>query len=278
MIHIITDSTCELGKEEQERLGIQVVPLKVLFGTEEYLDGVDLSPEAFYHKLTEEKEVPTTTQANPSQFQEIFEAYTQEGDEVIGIFVSSKLSGTYQSAMIAKDMLEKDNIHLIDSHNVTIGLSILVIEAAKMRNEGESVATIIERLEAMKGRIRVVAAVDTLKYVHKGGRISGVAAALGTALGIKPIIEVKDGIVNLKDKVRGRKKVIQYLVEDMKKHQPSPDHVMVFGHSLAEPFLAEFLEAAKKDIDITGCYELVIGSTIGAHVGPGGIGFAFVTN
>lgn len=276
MIRLITDSTCDLTKEVQEQLGIHVVPLKVLFGEQEYVDGVHLTKEEFYQKLETSKELPTTTQVNPAEFKEVFEKYINQGDEVIAILLSSKLSGTYQSAVIAKEMLESDKIHLIDSQNVTLGLALLVCEAAKLRDEGLEAEELIKQIEALKSRVEVIALVDTLKYLQKGGRLSAATALVGTALGIKPIVQVKDGAVQVLGKERGKKKIYKFLAQYLEEHKIDTDYTVVLGHSMAIESLEELKDIVEETQEIKKQTTIMIGSTVGTHVGPGAVGIAFI--
>lgn len=277
MIRIITDSTCDLTKADQEKLGITVIPLQVLFGTTQFTDGVDLTTEEFYQKLETEKELPTTTQINPDTFVNVFEEYLKQGDEIITILLSSHLSGTYQSAVIAKEMLETDKIHLIDSQNVTLGLALIVREAVKLRDNGLSAKDIVNKIEELKGQVRVVAIVDTLKYLQKGGRISAASAVVGTALGIKPIVQVKDGIVQVLGKERGQKKMYKFITSYLEENQIDTNYSVVYAHSMAEASLEPFKEMIQEKYEIKESSTVGIGSTVGTHVGPGAVGIAFVT-
>ncbi len=277
MIRIITDSTCDLTKADQEKLGITVIPLQVLFGTTQYTDGVDLTTEEFYQKLETEKELPTTTQINPDTFVNVFEEYLKQGDEIITILLSSHLSGTYQSAVIAKEMLETDKIHLIDSQNVTLGLALIVREAVKLRDNGLSAKDIVNKIEELKGQVRVVAIVDTLKYLQKGGRISAASAVVGTALGIKPIVQVKDGIVQVLGKERGQKKMYKFITSYLEENQIDTNYSVVYAHSMAEASLEPLKEMIQEKYEIKESSTVGIGSTVGTHVGPGAVGIAFVT-
>ena len=276
MIRIITDSTCDLTKADQEKLGITVIPLQVLFGTTHYTDGIDLSVEAFYQKLETEKELPTTTQINPDTFINAFEEYLKQGDEIIAILLSSHLSGTYQSAVIAKEMLETDKIHLIDSQNVTLGLALLVGEASKLRDQGLSASEIVEEIELLKNKVKLIAIVDTLKYLQKGGRISAASAVVGTALGIKPIVQVKDGIVQVLGKERGQKKMYKFIAHYLEEHQIDTQYCVVFAHSMAETSLKSLKDMIEEKYNIIDNRTVCIGSTVGTHVGPGAVGVAFI--
>ena len=276
MIRIITDSTCDLTRQDQERLGIKVIPLQVLFGTTHYTDGVDLTTKDFYEKLETEKELPTTTQINPDTFERVFKEYLDQGDEIVAILLSSHLSGTYQSAVIAKDILESDKIHLIDSQNVTLGLALIVEEAVKLRDQGLSTAEIVQEMEKLKEKVRLVAIVDTLKYLQKGGRISAASALVGTALGIKPIVQVKEGTVQVLGKERGQKKMYKFIMNYLEEQGVNTDHIVVFAHSMAEDALLPLKEMVQEACNVKGNHTVCIGSTVGTHVGPGAVGVAFI--
>ena len=205
MVQIITDSTSDLSKARQEALGVEVAPLSVHFGEESFLDGVDLTNEAFYVRLRAAQALPTTAQVNPEEFVRRFQAHRDRGDDVVALFIASKLSGTCQSAMIAREMVDPDHIFVIDSDTVTFGLGLLVEMAARLRDQGLSAREIAEELERLKARQRFYAVVETLKYLKMGGRISGAAAVVGGMLGITPILDIRDGVVQAAGKARGRK-------------------------------------------------------------------------
>ena len=192
-IRIITDSTCDIELEEQERLRIDIVPLTVSFGEDQYLDRVEINKTNFFDKLRKCDSLPTTSQANPDGFLKLFSQYTDSGDVVVYISMSSKLSGTYQSALIAKDMAGSKDIYVIDSKNATFGLALLVRAAVKMRDEGKNADEIVNNIEDLISRIKLMAVVSTLRYLKMGGRISASVAAVGNILGIVPVLGLDDG-------------------------------------------------------------------------------------
>ena len=198
---IIVDSTTDLVQEYKDR--VSVVPLTVNFGEEEYIDGVTIDYKTFYEKLIESDVLPTTSQANPDTFMKEVEKVKEAGESAVVITLSSKLSGTYQSAMIAAD--DFDNIYVVDGGSATIGNSILVEYAIKLLDEGMSAKEIAEKLEEAKGKIVIVALLDTLEYLKKGGRISKTVAFAGTVLNIKPVVSVIDGEIGMQGKARGSK-------------------------------------------------------------------------
>lgn len=276
MIKIITDSTSDISQIQAKELGITVLPLRVIFKDGEYEDGIDLQIDDFYNKLVSSDFLPSTSQLTPEQFIPLFEEAKSNQDSVIVITLSSHLSGTYQSATIAKDMCEYDNIHIVDSLSVTLGLQILVRQAIDLLNKGCSAEEIVDTLEAMKNRIHVFALVETLEYLKKGGRLSGVSAFAGTILNIKPIVEVKNGKVDVAGKARGLtgafgkmiKLIEQYGGIDTSKHY-------CVGYTGKKDNLNSFLEYAKDKLDLKDSIVSPIGSVVGTHAGPGVCGIAF---
>ncbi len=205
-IRIITDSTSDIPVENQAAMGIDIVPLSVIFGEKKYTDGIELKKEQFYEMLSSAATLPTTSQVNPDEFEILFKSYVDAGDTVVGVFISSKLSGTYQSAVIAKDALGSDQIFIVDSKSATFGLALLVYEAIKMRDRGDSAVQIHAALNELSNRIKFYAVVNTLKYLKMGGRLSSSAAILGGVLHIKPLVSIIDGEVRSVAKERGQKR------------------------------------------------------------------------
>ena len=195
-VQIITDSTSDLTEQEQRELNVHMLHMRVIFEDGVYTDGVDITKEQFYEKQAQAKILPKTTQVNPQEYCDAFEPLLENGDEVVAIIMSSRLSGTFQSAQIAKDMAKGgERLHLVDSLNVTIGEGLLVREAVRMRDAGATGAQIAAALEELKHRVRFVAFIGTLKYLKMGGRISTSTAVLGTMLGISPVVAIVDGEV-----------------------------------------------------------------------------------
>lgn len=276
MLYIITDSTSDITQAQAAREDLIVVPLHNLFGVEEYLDGVTISTEEFYQRLATAEELPTSSQPSPEEFLTHFNRCKEEGSSAVVITLSSKLSGTFQSAIIAKDMCEYDEIYIVDSLTATLGLNSLVHYAKLLRERGLSAKQIAEELEDKKQKVRIFALVDTLKYLKKGGRLSTSAALAGTLLNIKPIIEVKDGIVEVAAKSRGLQgayKKMMELVEEANGIDLEFPYVIGYtgDANLTQNFDVYAKEYLKKQ-DIT---KIAIGSTIGVHVGPGACGIGF---
>ena len=277
MIQIITDSTCDLSPELVQQLGIHVIPLSVCFGSETYIDGVTIDKETFFAKLAEVEQLPTTSQPNPAAMLDCMEPLLEQGDEIVGIFLSSKLSGTYQSATIAADMADSDRIHLVDSLNATFGLGLLVMIAARARDEGKTAAQIVEIVEDAKSRLRVIAFVDTLKYLQMGGRISAATAVVGSLLGINPLISIIDGAVESIGKARGRKGAYRHLKTLFEQETMDTSFPVFFG-ATNDPEAMNDLEAALtpsfgQPVEV---FHSEIGSAIGTHVGPGAAGIAYI--
>jgi DegV family protein with EDD domain len=277
-IKIITDSTSDISQKQAKELGITVLPLRVIFKDGEYADGIDLLIEEFYDKLVKAETLPTTSQLVPDQFMPYFESAKQNKDTVLVITLSAELSGTYQSAVIAKDICDYDGIHIIDSLNVTLGLQILVKSAIDMLQLGLPAEEIIENLETMKHKIRLYALVENLEYLKKGGRLSGVGALAGTLLNIKPIIEVINGKVTVAAKARGMSgaygKILK-LVEQAGKIDYSKYYCV--GYTGGKENLDPFLEYAKDKMDLSNAITSPIGIVVGTHAGPGVCGVAFFT-
>lgn len=272
-IKIITDSASDMTTN-----GIlKVIPLKVSFGDVEYRDGVDLTFNEFYEKLIETDELPKTSQATPIAFEEEYEAAIKEGCEVVVITMSSKLSGTYQSACIAAQ--EFDNVYVVDSENVTVGQRTLVQYAIELANKGMSAKEIAETLDAAKKKIHLVALLDTLEYLKKGGRISAAAAAIGNLLSIKPVIAIVDGEIAMLGKARGSKQGNNLLVQQIENYGGIDFSKPLFlGYTgLTDAVIQKYIEDSKAlwegntdELPVTR-----VGAAVGTHIGPGGIAIAF---
>lgn len=279
MIKIFVDSASDLEQQDASELGVTVLPLQIRFGSEEYLDGVSLTHREFFEKLIETDELPQTSQINEYRFDEVFASLTADGSEVIAITLSSKLSGTHASAVkAAKKYAGK--VIVVDSLNACIGERILLEYAVRLVGEGKlTAAQIAVELDEKKGKIQLLAVLDTLKYLRKGGRISSVTAIAGEMLSIKPVISVVRGEVKLVGKAMGSKKgnnLLTQLVRDC----GGIDFTMpyVLGYSgLSDAFLQKYIRDSEllwKGYTDHVPYHM-IGSTIGTHVGPGAIAVAF---
>ena len=275
---IIVDSTSDLLPEFKKQ--VHTVPLTVHFGEEEYVDGVTIDHKAFYEKLIETDIHPSTSQASPAAFEVEYEKAREAGEAAVVITVTSKLSGTYQSAMIAAQ--DYDNIYVVDGGSVAIGSGILVEYALKLLNEGLDAKAIVEKLEAVKSRIGIVALVDTLEYLKKGGRISKTVAFAGTVLNIKPVLSVANGEINMLGKARGSKMGNNLLVQEIEK-AGGVDFTMplLLGYTgLSDAMLQKYIEDSRHlwEGSVDEVRYTTVGSVIGTHVGPGAVAVAFFKN
>ncbi|MBQ8540394.1 MAG: DegV family protein [Clostridia bacterium] len=278
MIRIITDSAADFETNELEAMGVTAIPLSVIFGEDEYKENVNLTKDEFYNILTKNPNHPTTSQPTPEDFMNIFKEAKDAGDEILGIFISSKLSGTYQGAMLGMQLCEYDNFHLVDSLSATVGERVLVEYAVKLRDEGRTLFQIASVLEEIKENLHIFAALDTLEYLKKGGRISASAAAIGTLANLKPIIHVgKAGVVETCAKAIGTRKAISTIIKQLETKAPNiefPIYLLYsFDKSNAE-MLADAL--AKKGYVVKTKNISPVGAVIGTHVGPGAFGLVYV--
>lgn len=280
-IQIITDSACDMTQEEATQLGVTVLPLKISFGNEEYLDGINLSHQEFYEKLVETDELPHTSQLTPFDYSEAFHEAVQSNEQsVICITLSAGLSGCWQSAQVAAEDYD-GNVRVIDSASVCVGQRVLVEYAARLRDEGLGLDEIARALEAARDKVHVIALLDTLEYLKKGGRISAAAAAAGSLLSIKPVVTVQDGKVAVLGKARGSRSANNLLTELIQREGPIDfTRPLATAYSgLSDSLLRKYMQDhdylyADYDGEIPVSH---IGSAIGTHVGPGAICFAFMT-
>lgn len=274
-VRIIIDSTTDLAPELRGQ--VEVVPLTVSFGTEEYIDGVTITHEEFYSKLIESDVLPTTSQATPAAFAEVFEEVAAAGDSAVVITVASQLSGTCQSARIAAE--DYDNIYVVDSGSVTLGAGILAEYALRCARSGMTAAEIAGLLEKKKEDICLIAMLDTLEYLKKGGRISAAVAFAGGLLNIKPVVNVKDGVINMLGKARGSKQGNNLLVQEIEKTGGIDfDMPILLGYSgLSDALLKKYItdSAPLWENGIDTLRYTSIGSVVGTHAGPGAIAAAF---
>ncbi len=275
-IKIITDSTSDIPKDISKELGITVVPLTVYFGDKGYRDGYDLTNEEFYEKLKTSDEMPVTSQVTPIAFEEAFKKELDDYDSLICYTISSKGSGTYQSAMIAKENLGDTDIEVVDTLNYSYGYGLTVVEAARMAKAGKSKEEILSKTKEMISKTNVYFIVDGLEYLKKGGRINSASAFIGSILDIKPLLTVKEGSIIPIDKIRGRKNVIPKMVNIIKsKGHDLSGRVVGLAHGNTPEKIAEVKEALNKEFSPKGFELAEVGSVIGAHTGPGVVGIFF---
>lgn len=278
-VQIICDSGCDISKEDALSLNVRIIPLKVSFGDEEYLDGVNLAHSDFYEKLIESDDIPKTSQITPFEYETVFNEYTEKGDDVICFTLSGGLSGCYQSANVAA--ADFDNVHIIDTQSVSVGERMLIELAIRYRDEGLSCEEIVKKVEETKPRLKVLALLDTLEYLKRGGRISSAAALAGELLSIKPVLTVEDGKVVMVGRARGSKNgnnILRTLVEQSGGIDFSLPHCVAYG-GLSDKLMMKYLEDSKSmyENEDPELRIFTIGSAIGTHLGPGAIAVVFFT-
>lgn len=277
MVRILVDSGCDLTQREAQELGVRLLPITVNFGGEEYQDGVSLTPKEFYEKLIESDELPHTSQISPYVYGEYFKTCAEAGDTVVCMTLSSKLSGSYASALMAAE--DYEGVFVVDTLNVCVGQQILVRLAVRLRDAGLDAAKIASELEDARGKVQILGLLDTLEYLKRGGRISPAVAFAGEALGIKPVVSVVNGEVLMAGKARGSRNgnnLLRKLIE--KTGGINFDMPCALGYTgisdgLLRKYMADNadLYAGREDqIPISA-----IGATIGTHVGPNCICVAF---
>ncbi|WP_343343816.1 DegV family protein [Terrisporobacter petrolearius] len=272
-LKIICDSLADVPKNLVKLYDIEVIPLTIIINDIEYKDGENLTNEEFYKLIKEYDEIPKTSQATYIQFKEIFKKYLDQGKKILYISGSSKVTGTYQSAMITKNDLQGE-IHIFDSLNLSYGCGAQVITACEMNEEGKSIEDIIKKLEEIRDNILVLFAVDNLDYLKKGGRLSASKAAIGSMLSIKPILQMQDGFIVNIDQARGHKKVISKLISITKEHfKNNIEHKRIgIAHGDNEVEFEKLKEAINSELNFTKMTETKIGPSIGSHTGAGTIG------
>ncbi len=279
-ICIITDSASDITQAEAREWDIEVLPLKTIFGAEEYRDGVDIDHTQFFQKLIESDILPTTSQLTPYAYAAAFQKIRDRGDQAVCITLSAKLSGCYQSACIAAE--DFPECVVVDSENVTVGQRILIQRAMELRDQGHSIQEIAASLNQEKKEIRLIALLDTLEYLKKGGRISSAAAMAGTLLSIKPVIAVEHGQVVILGKARGSKNGNNMLMTLMRETGgidfSKPFCLAYSGLSdhLLQKYIADSASVYEEKTDHLPISS--IGSTIGTHTGPGVVAIAFFPN
>lgn len=276
-VKIIVDSSADMAEEVQN--SVETVPLTVRFSDREYVDGVDIDCKTFYEMLIESDELPTTSQPSPEAFKKLFRTL-KNGEQAVVITISSKLSGTYQSACIAAE--DFPGIFVVDSGTTTVGQGIIVELALSLSQKGLSAKEIADRLDREKEKITVVALVDTLEYLKKGGRISKTAAVAGTVLNIKPVICLNDGVIGVLGKARGSKQGNNLLVREIEKSGgiDFSRPVMLGYTGISDALLLKYIEDSKwlwqERLDRVRYSQ--IGSVVGTHAGPGAVAVAFFKN
>lgn len=275
---IASDSTCDLSKELKEKYNIVTVPLHITYGDENYDDGINIQLEELYDRVEKTNELPKTAATAPKEFQEFFHRYVDQGYDVFYTGISSEMSSTYQSAkIISEDEGLEGHVFCVDGKNLSTGTALLLLKACKYRDEGCSAEEIANKVEALVPHIKSQFIVETLEYLHKGGRCSGTTRFLSAILRIKPMIVVREGKMAVGKKFIGStKKAISGMISMFIKDVPHIDPEFVFiTHTLAGDKVG-YIKDMIKDVEIEHLYDTVAGCVIGSHCGPGTIGILYI--
>ncbi|MGL4875817.1 MAG: DegV family protein [Clostridium sp.] len=275
-IKIITDSTVDLPKELLKELDIEVMPVLINFEEESYLDGIEINTDELFKKMDQTGIFPTTAQIIPSRFEGVYKKYLDQGYKVLSIIMSSGMSGTYEAACLAKQMLETEDVHIVDSQTITSGLGLLVLKAAKLRDAGKDVESIARELEDIKGRIDSSLSFESLDNLVRGGRLPKAVSVVTGLLGIRLILEIKDGVMSLKGKVRGNKKAVKKIIADIEEYKPAEDMpviiVSVGNNDEIKNGIIEYLE--NNNIEYI---EGPVGCSVAIHSGNQAVGAFFIS-
>ncbi len=275
-IRILADSVSDLPESYQKQYNIEILPLMVNFETESFKDGIDLKADEFFKKLKEATKLPTTSQVNPGTFIETFERIIAAGDEAVVILMSSDMSGTYNAALSAIDYIGTDKISVVDSRAISFGYGLLVIEAARMAERGESRDVIAKEIRSQADQMVNLFVVDTLEYLQKGGRLSAGEAFIGNLLSIKPILTIEDGKLKSLDKVRGRKKAVKWIIDYLENENIDlSDKTVGFFHADDEEHMEEFMQEIIQRNKPKEIIRSSVGTVVGTHSGPGCVAISF---
>lgn len=275
-IKIITDSTCDLTDELINKNDIEVLPLSVYIGDEMYYDRQDMTTHEMFKKMHETGHFPRTSQITPQRFYDCFKKYLDEGYQVFAVIISSKMSGTYQSAVVAKNMLGSDDIRVVDSLNVTSGLGLLALKACRLRDKGLDLDRIESEINNTVPHVKAALAFESLEHLVKGGRLSKTVGTIGNILGINLILTVKDGEMAVMGKVRGTKKAVKTIFNDMESNgvKPGEDVILL---QVEDEEIKNPLKQLLNDNNYK-FYECEVGCVVGTHSGPGACGIFYIEN
>lgn len=281
MVRIVTDSTADLTPELLQEFGVEdhvhIVPLTVHFGEEEFQDGVDLARDAFYEMLRRRAEMPRTSQPSPAAFADVYREISSPGETILSIHISSKLSGTHQSAALAARQFDDREIEVVDTRSVSLGLGLMVLSAAKAAKEGKSKQEILSQLRQRIAAARILFVVDTLEYLHKNGRIGKAQALVGGLLNVKPLLALEDGIVSPVEKVRGKAKARERMIERVLETAPPGSVEMgAILHACAPDEAQEVAARLGQQYGGLTFHVEELGPTVGTHAGPGTLGVVVI--
>jgi DegV family protein with EDD domain len=275
-IAVVTDSSAYIPEEISKDLNIHVIPLWLIWDDQKYRDGMDIDPPSFYKQLVESKTMPTSSQPSAGEFAEFFKQVAIDNDVIVAVLVSSVLSGTFASALAAKEQLPEIPIHLVDTKNVSMALGFAVVEAAKAAAEGKPVADVIAAAESICCDVNFLFAVDTLEFLRKGGRIGAAKALLGSALSIKPILQFKDGAIEPLMQVRTKRKALQMMLDVAEERLAGK--AMGFAavvDAAAQEEGDAVAEMVKERFGVSDVVRAMVSPVVGTHAGPGSVGLIF---
>lgn len=280
MVKIITDSTCDLSKELIDKYDIEVFPLLVTFGEESYKDGIEIDAKKIYEEVSKRGYLPKTSAVSALEIEEVFRKWINEGYEIVYSGISSKMSSTFNNAIIAAKEVAEDKIFVVDSKNLSTGISLVLLKACMDRDKGLSAKEIAANMEYNANRVKSQFAIETMEYLHKGGRCSSIARFAATLLRIKPIIFVRDGSMSVGKKPLGKMTValnamLKMLEEDKAKNNVDPEFIFVTD-AIAEESRAYLIPKVKELFPNTNVYSTIAGGVIASHCGPGTIGILYI--
>ena len=275
-IVVVTDSSACIPEEALGGLSIPVIPLWLMWGDERFRDGVDIDPPTFYRRLRGSKIFPTTSQPSTGEFVDFFRQAGGDVDAIVGVFVTSKLSGTVANAEAVQAQLPELTIRVVDSLSTSMGLGFIVLAAARAAAAGKSLDEVVAAAEEMRDRVHLLFAVDTLEYLHRGGRIGGAKWLLGTALNIKPLLHFENGTIESLVQVRTKRKAIARMLEVAEERLGGKRMAEAAVIDVGSPEEGDAVaEQAKERFGISAVYRTAVSPAIGTHAGPGTVGIAF---
>jgi DegV family protein with EDD domain len=274
-VAVITDSTAYLPEQLLTQFQIGVVPLNVIWDNQTYQDGIDITPEDFYSRLQDSDTLPSTSQPSAAAFRAVFEDYLREGRPVLAVLISSEISGTVNSALQAAQELDTDQVRVVDSRTAGMATGLHVLAAARAAAEGASLEESCAAALKAQEHTEVIFVVDTLEFLHRGGRIGGAKRLLGSMLNIKPILEMRGGKIEPLEQVRTQKKALDRMLELMLDKIGDDRPVRIAGfHSQAPELMEELLANTEEHVDVKETFRTVLSPVIGTHVGPGTVALA----
>lgn len=276
MVRIVTDSTADIPAELAAKLEIAVVPSYVIFGSESYRDGVELTKEQFYERLSAAREIPTTATPPPATYEEAYRRLAAQTNEIVSIHLAANLSGLYNAASVAAQGVPEAQIVVIDSEQVTMGYGLMAVAAAEAAQQGATLGEVVALVEGMKDRSRVLAVLDTLEFLYRGGRVGWARATLGTLMQIKPIVEVQRGEVRLVERARTRARALNRLVAMIQALGPLERAIVL--HANAPEWAEQLVDQVQALLPEWKRLVGHAGVTVASHTGPGAIGIACVTD